>query len=67
MEQFRKWAGPGFNWGSNPLDRSGLDQAQRGWRAALEEVLKVCEMYEENWDHSISDWIKQELGDTQWA
>ena len=33
-----------------------------GRKETLKEVLKICNQYEEDWDHSISDWIKEELG-----
>ena len=69
MKAFKKWAGPGFNWGSDPLNRPGLDQARRGWRGALEEVLKQIDTSAPelidtiNSVSNVVDWIKKELGE----
>jgi len=32
-----------------------------GWQAALKWALEICYDYEERWDHSISDEIREEL------
>jgi len=63
MEAFKEW------WRKLPFDEQphldpfGYNFAKLGWQAALEWVNKVCEEYEEDWDHSISDTIKEELGE----
>ncbi len=36
MKAFKNWAGSGFNYGPNPLDRPILAAKRKAWRAALE-------------------------------
>lgn len=56
MEAFEKW------W-LQETTKNEKGYCMIAWRAGLKEVLKVAEMYEEDWDHTISDWIKKELGE----
>ena len=58
MKAFRNWWEKSKYFFNNAVNGYWVE---KGWRAALEEVLKVTEMYEESWDHSVSDWIKKEL------
>lgn len=59
MEQFKKWTGPAFYYGKDPLNRPILKAKRKAWRAALEWVIGRVET--SNSDGSIIQDIKDEL------
>lgn len=38
MNEFEKWAGPGFYYGKDPLNRPTLDAKRKTWKAAFENI-----------------------------
>ena len=43
MKAFKEWAGPGFYYGKDPLNRPILEAKRKGWKAALKWVLSLRE------------------------